>query len=111
MAIDGDGLRVAVGDVERVDDEIRGRPPDHGHRVVRVGGGPAVDSANGRFLSNSAWIRPSSSGKLKPLSQSSVTHSSSGTESETVSHVDISGVNPSVRNFSVMWVSVSPLVV
>ena len=48
------------------------------------------------FFSNSAWIRSSSSGKLNPLSQSAASHSSLGSESDADSHVDISGVNPSV---------------
>ena len=38
----------------------------------------ATDSANGMFFANSAWISSSSSGKLKPLTQSSGCHSSSG---------------------------------
>ena len=71
----------------------------------------ATEIANGMFFSNSAWISPSSSGKLKPLAQSSATHSSSGTESDAASQVDISGVKPSVPYSSVMCVSVSPFVV
>ena len=71
----------------------------------------ATESANGMFFSNSAWISCSSSGKLKPLWQSSASHSSSGTESDAASQVDISGVKPRVPKASVMWVSVSPLVV
>jgi hypothetical protein len=63
------------------------------------------------FFSNSAWTSPSSSGNSKPEPQSSRTHSSSGTESEAASHVAISGVKPKTPYFSVMYVSVSPLVV
>ena len=63
------------------------------------------------FFSNSSCTSPSSSGNSKPLPQSSASHSSSGTESDAASHVDISGVNPSVSYSSVMCVSVSPLVV
>ena len=50
-------------------------------------------------------------GKLKPLAQSSANHSSSGMESDTVSHVVISGVKPIVPYLTCMCVSVSPLVV
>ena len=56
----------------------------------------ATARANGMFFSNSAWISPSSSGKLNPLSQSSASHWSPGMASDTDSHVDISGVKPSV---------------
>ena len=48
------------------------------------------------FFSNSVWISSSSSGNSKPEPQSSASHSSSGTESDAASHVDISGVNPKV---------------
>ena len=54
----------------------------------------ATDSANGMFFSNSAWTSSSSSGKSKPLPQSVASHSSSGTDSEAASQVDISGVKP-----------------
>ena len=63
------------------------------------------------FFSNSAWISSSSSGKLNPLTQSSASHSSSGTESDAASHVDISGVKPSVPYASCMCESRSPFVV
>ncbi len=63
------------------------------------------------FFSNSAWISPSSSGKLKPLWQSSASHSSSGTEFDAASQVAISGVKPSVPNASCVCESVSPFVV
>ncbi len=46
------------------------------------------------FFSNSAWTSPSSSGNSKPLPQSAASHSSSGTEFDAASHVDISGVKP-----------------
>jgi hypothetical protein len=71
----------------------------------------ATDSANGMFFSNSCWTSASSSGKLKPLRQSSAFHSSVGFDSDAASQVDISGVKPSVPYRSVMWVSVSPFVV
>ena len=48
------------------------------------------------FFSNSACTRPSSSGNSKPLPQSSASHWSSGRTSDAASHVDISGVKPSV---------------
>ena len=63
------------------------------------------------FFSNSAWIKPSSSGKLKPLSQFAGSHSSSGSIADAVSHVVISGVKLSVPYFSCMCESVSPFVV
>ena len=63
------------------------------------------------FFSNSAWMSSSSSGKMKSLTQSSASHSSSGTESDAASQVDISGVKPSVPYWTVACVSVSPLVV
>ena len=72
----------------------------------------ATDSANGMFFSNSACTSSSSSGKLKPLAQSSASHSSSGIRrSDAASQVDISGVKPSVPYAPCMCVSVSPLVV
>ena len=58
-----------------------------------------------------AWMRSSSSGKIKPLTQSSASHSSLGSESDAASQVDISGVKPSVPYCTVVCVSVSPLVV
>jgi hypothetical protein len=57
----------------------------------------ATASANGMFLATSAAISSSSSGKMKPLTQSSGSHSSSGTDADTLWQVDISGVKPSVR--------------
>ena len=71
----------------------------------------ASDSANGMFFSYSAWIRPSSSGKLKPLMQSSASHSSSGSESDTVWQVVISGVKLRVPLSTVACPLVSPFVV
>ena len=71
----------------------------------------ARERANGMFFSNSAWIRPSSSGKLKPLMQSSASHSSLGSESDTVWQVVISGVKLRVPLLTVACPSVSPLVV
>jgi hypothetical protein len=71
----------------------------------------AVASANGMFLANSAWIRSSSSGKMNSLMQFSGSHSSSGSDADTVSQVVISGVKPSVPYLMVMYESVSPLVV
>ena len=52
----------------------------------------ATDNANGMLFSNSAWTSSSSSGNSKPEPQSAASHSSSGTESDAASHVDISGV-------------------
>ena len=52
----------------------------------------AVARAKGRFFWNSACTRPSSSGNVKTLAQSSAAHSSAGSWSLTVSQVDISGV-------------------
>ena len=71
----------------------------------------AVDSANGMLLRNSSRISRSSSGKLKPLTQSSGSHPSSGSDALTVWQVDISGVYASVPNASCTRSVVSPLVV
>ena len=71
----------------------------------------ATDSANGMFFWNSAWIRPSSSGKLKPLWQSAGSHWSSGSIADAVWQVVISGVKPTVPKRTCACVSVSPLVV
>ncbi len=71
----------------------------------------ATERAKGMFFSNSSVISRSSSGKLKPLTQSSATHGSSAYLFEATSQVVISGVKPSVPNSTVMWESVSPLVV
>jgi hypothetical protein len=70
-----------------------------------------TESANGRFLTNSSWTSFSSSGKLKPLSQFTASHWSSGYRFEMVSQVLISGVKPSAPVRTWAWKSVSPLVV
>ena len=56
----------------------------------------ATDSANGMFFSNSACTNASESGKLKTLSQSAGSNSSSGSAALAVWQVDISGVKPNV---------------
>ena len=77
--------------------------------------GSSADSADGQrerdVLRELGLDQASSSGKLKPLSQSSGSHSSSGSIADAVSHVVISGVKPSVPYASCMCESMSPLVV
>lgn len=71
----------------------------------------ATESANGTFLANSCWISFSSSGKLKPDWQSRAFHWSSGSTSEAVLQVDISGVNIAMPLTLAACPSASPLVV
>ena len=71
----------------------------------------ATDSANGTFLRNSRSTSFSSSGKLKPLTQSRGSHSSSGSMALAVWQVVISGVYAKVPKASCMCSVVSPLVV
>lgn len=71
----------------------------------------ATESAKGMFFSNSCWISFSSSGKLNPDRQSEATHWSSGSMSDAVWQVDISGVNIARPLTLDAWPSASPLVV
>jgi hypothetical protein len=63
----------------------------------------ASESANGMFLATSAWISFSSSGKSNSERQSSGRQASSGSDSEAVWHVDISGAKPMVPVRTWAW--------